>query len=285
MRIATALLVTILGTVTVFGQSRLEFEVASIKPSPEIFDRAAMGQHMDGSQVRYSFLSLKDYVRLAYRLKTYQVAGPAWIESQRFEIAAKLPDGTTMSQIPDMLQNLLIDRFALKVHRETKEFPVYVLEVAKGGIKMQPAEPAPASSGQSPVDVAVNGSAAGVSVDLGGGSAYSFANNRLEAKKLTMAAFTNILARFMDRPVIDMTNLPGAYDFTLDVTSEDYTAMLIRSAISAGVTLPPEALRALDMSSGDSLGNALQKVGLTLIPKKAPLEIVVVDNVQKTPSN
>jgi uncharacterized protein (TIGR03435 family) len=124
-----------------------------------------------------------------------------------------------------------------------------------------------------------------VSVNLGGGSFYSFADNRLEAKKLTMERFVDILARFMDRPVVDMTGLTGSYDFVLNVSPEDYTAMLIRSAIAAGVVLPPQALRALDVASGDSLSGAFQKLGLSLTPRKAPLDVVVVDNMQKTPTN
>jgi len=285
MRRATLLLASILISVTAFAQEKAEFEVASIKPSPDQFDRAAMGQHIDGSQVRYSYLSLKDYIRLAYRVKLYQVTGPAWIEGQRFEIAAKLPDGAKMAQIPDMLQTLLVDRFGLKFHHESKEFPVYSLEIAKGGLKIEPTDPNPMVSEDTPVNIAASGSENGVSINLGGGSAYSFANNKLEAKKLTMARFVDILGRFMDRPVIDSTNLTGGYDFTLEVTPEDYTAMLIRSALSAGVTLPPQALRVLDFASGDSLVSALQKVGLVLVPKKAPLDVLVVDSIQKSPTN
>jgi uncharacterized protein (TIGR03435 family) len=100
-----------------------------------------------------------------------------------------------------------------------------------------------------------------------------------------MQPFVDVLSRFMDRPVVNMTGLTGNYTFALDVTQEDYTAMLIRSALSAGVTLPPQALRALDFSSGDSLLNAFEKVGLSLNPRKAPLEILVIDSMQKTPAN
>jgi uncharacterized protein (TIGR03435 family) len=264
----------------------LEFEVASIKPAPEQFQQTNIGVHIDGAQVRYSYLSLKDLISLAYNIKLPQVSGPEWLGSQRFEIAAKLPDGANMSQVPAMLQTLLEDKFGLKSHRDNKEFPVYTLEVAKSGLKMKESETDTNAGAPPPsVNVAASGSAAGVSVNLGGGSYYSFANSRFEAKKLAMQRFVDILIRFMDRPVVDMTGLKGNYDFILDVSQEDYNAMLIRAALNSGVVLPPQALRALDISSGDSLAIALQKVGLSLTPRKAPLEVLVVDSIQKAPSN
>ena len=271
------------------AQTRLEFEVASIKPTTEQPPAAGVtaGLHVDGSQVRYSSFSLKDYIAFAYTMKLYQVTGPEWLGSQRFEIAAKLPDGGNISQVPEMLQNLLADKFALKLHRDNKDFPVYALEIAKGGLKMKESEPdADSRTTDKPsINVAATGSAAGVSLNLGGGSYYSFSNNRLEGKKLAMQQFVDVLGRFMDRPVVNMTGLTGRYDFVLDVSPEDYTAMLIRSAITAGVTMPPQALRALDFSTGDSLTNALEKVGLTLTARKAPLEILVIDSMQKMPTN
>ena len=99
-----------------------------------------------------------------------------------------------------------------------------------------------------------------------------------------MVAFCDTLARFMDKPVVDMTELKGTYDITLNFTPEDYTAMLIRSAISAGVALPPQALKALEYSSGDSLASGLQLVGLKLDSRKAPLPVLVVDKIEKTPT-
>jgi uncharacterized protein (TIGR03435 family) len=133
------------------------------------------------------------------------------------------------------------------------------------------------------VNIAAGGSQAGVGVNLGGGSYFTFGNNRLEAKKLSMATLADTLARFVDRPVVDMTGLAGNFDFDLEVTPQDYQAMLIRSAIAAGVTLPSQALRALDNASGDSLSAALQRVGLKLEPRKAPLEVLVIDSALRTP--
>jgi uncharacterized protein (TIGR03435 family) len=98
-----------------------------------------------------------------------------------------------------------------------------------------------------------------------------------------MLNFVDVLGRFVDRPVVDDTKLAGRYDLDVELTENDYNAMLIRSAISAGVQLPPQALRYLDTADG-SLGFALKPIGLKLDSKKAPVEILVVDSILKRPT-
>ncbi len=242
---------------------------------------------IDGAQVRCALLTLKDYIGIAYRVKLYQVSGPDWLGSDRFDIAATLPAGVPISQIPEMMRSLLEERFQMKIHREKKDFPVYALEIAKGGLKMQESAPDPNAANadpKAPLDITGGGSAQGISVNLGRGSSYTFSNDKFEAKRLTMAALAGNLERFMDRPIVDMTDLKGTYDFTLDLTPEDYRAMLVRSAVTAGITLPPRALRLLDGASLPSLFDALQKLGLKLDARKAPLDLVVIDAAQKTPT-
>ena len=89
----------------------------------------------------------------------------------------------------------------------------------------------------------------------------------------------------MDRPVVDMTDLKGSYDVALDVTEEDHRVMLIRAGVAAGVTLPPQALRLLDGASTPSLLDAIQKLGLKLEARKAPLDVIVIDDARKTPTD
>jgi len=185
-----------------------------------------------------------------------------------------------------MMQALLADRFQVKTHLEKKELPAYVLEVAKGGFKLKEApSDGGDKGGAGAVNVAAGGTATGVGVNLGNGSSYTFSNNRFEAKKLAFPVFSGNLERFLDRPVVDMTDLKGQYDFALELTVEDYRAMLIRSAISAGVVLPPEALRAMEGGSMGSLFDALQKLGLKLEARKAPLDVLVVDRALKAPTD
>jgi len=231
---------------------------------------------------------LKDYIGMAYRLKLYQISGPDWIGTTRFDVAATLPEGSLPSQISTMTQALLEERFQLKVHREKKEFPIYALEIVKGGLKMTEAPPSAELANadpKAPQAFTGAGSNQGVSVNLGQGSSFTFSNNKFEAKRLTMASLAGTLERFLDRPVVDMTDLKGSYDFSIDVTGEDYRAMMIRSAVVAGVVLPPEVLRFLDgASSPESLFDGLAKLGLRLDARKAPLDVLVIDGALKTPT-
>jgi uncharacterized protein (TIGR03435 family) len=273
-----------------FAQSvapRLEFEVASIKPSPPITDNAHIGLRIDGAQVYCTSWSLKDYIRIAYRVKDYQIEGPDWSATERFDISAKLPSGATREQVNDMLQSLLADRFKLTFHRIKKEFPVYVLVVAKGGGKLKESDLNGIAAGdfsKPPDTIAASGSAAGVSVDLGKGSAFTFANNKLQVKRLPTARFAALLERFVDRPVVDMSNLTGVYDYDITVTEEDYRGMLIRSAITAGVVLQPEVQRMAMADIGESLASGLQALGLKLEARKAPLDVMVLDHAERTPT-
>ena len=286
-----SLLLCTVTIVAAWGQqpSRPEFEVATIRPSaPSPEATVTARAHIDGAQVRWLSLTLKYYIATAYRVKQYQVSGPDWISSDRFDISATIPAGVSTTQMPEMLQRVIEERFQLKMHREKKDFPVYALEITKGGLKIvvNPADPdAAKSDANTPANTNVSGSAQGISIDFGRGSSYTFANNRFEARKLTMPNVVRALELYTDRPVVDMTGLTGTYDFTLEVTAEDYQAMLIRAAVSAGVTLPPQALRLLDDASIPSLFDAVQKIGLKLDARKAPLDTIVVDDARKTPTD
>ena len=292
MKISPRLPILALCCLPLLAQStpqRAEFEVASVKPSPPAAPaQLSVGIHVDGAQVRCTYLSLKDYIRIAYRLKDYQVSGPDWMASQRFDIAAKLPEGSSRDQVSPMLQHLIEDRFQLKTHRENKEIPVYGLTVAKSGLKMQhtPGTESenPADAVKAPVNVTASGSAAGTSINFGNGSYLHFGDSKLEGRKLTAVAMADSLGRFLDRPVVDMTELKGYYDFDLSFSPEDYRAMMIRAALAAGVALPPQALQLLEHSSGDSLLSAVQTLGLKLEPRKAPAELLIVDHVERSPS-
>jgi uncharacterized protein (TIGR03435 family) len=263
-----------------------EFEVASIKPatSAPLGTDVHVGVQIDGAQVHCTYLSLRDYVRIAYQVRDYQVIGPDWVASERFDIHAKLPEGGR-GQFREMLQTLLRDRFQLKMHRESKEFPVYAVVAGKGGLKLKesPLDPETEGDGKGAVNVTATGGSGGTSASYGRGAAYSLANNKFEARKLSMAQLAESLGRFIERPVVDMTELKGTYDLTLEFTTEEYRALLIRTALSAGVNLPPEVVRLLEGVSDESLFKGLQAVGLKLESRKAPLEVLVIDSASKTP--
>lgn len=274
------------GAAFVFAQAadRMEFEVASVKPAAAIVagPDVNIGVRIDGAQFRCTSYSLKDYIRFAYNLKPYQVEGPEWTAAERYSVTAKIPEGGT-GHVREMVQSLLDERFKLKFHREKKEFPVYALVVGKGGIKMTEDPADPPDPALLDVDVKAQGGRGGVNLDLGHGSYFGFADNKLTGKKLGMTRFADTMSLFADRPVIDMTDLKSTYDFSVTLSEEDYTAMLIRSALKNGVSLPPQALQFLEHSSGDTLFNAVQMLGLKLEPRKAPLDVIVVDSAEKTP--
>src|SRR5215470_8385746 len=159
-----------------FAQKHLEFEVASIRAASEQVQQVAAGLHIDGAQVALNYFSIKDIVGIAYRVKPNQIVGPDWLTGQRFTIAAKLPDGASQDQVPQMLQSLLTDRFQMKMHRETRDFPVYGLGVAKTGLKINalPSEPNSDTSGdKTPINIAAGGNGNGVAIELGNGSSFA----------------------------------------------------------------------------------------------------------------
>ena len=279
----------VLASAALFGQApspKLEFDVASVRPAQQDGpEKTTVGIHLDGSQVRIASFSLRELVSMAYRVQRYQVTGPDWTGSDHYNVSATLPAGSTSQQMPEMMQALLADRFQLKMHREKKDLPVYALVMGKPPLKLQ--ESAPTDDSGEPKDV-VNvsgaGSAAGVSVDLGKGSYYTFANNKFEVKRVRMNTLATLLERYLDRPVVNQTDLDETYDLTLPVTEEDYRVLLIRAAVNSGITLPPQALRLLDSGSPVSLFDAMQQLGLKLDARKAPLDLVVIDQALKTPT-
>src|SRR5215472_10826272 len=128
--------------------AKLEFEVASIKPSAPPPGGRGMNVGMRGgpgtpdpTQITYSNMTLKLLIMTAYNMKTYQVTAPDWTnEGQRFNIAAKVPEGASKEDLRAMLQNLLAVRFQMKAHLDKKEMQAFALVVARGGVKMKRSE-------------------------------------------------------------------------------------------------------------------------------------------------
>jgi uncharacterized protein (TIGR03435 family) len=265
--------------------TRVEFEVASVKPSVESANAMAnvsRGLHIDGAMVSFNGMPLKWYVHYAYTVKESEITGPAWLNAVRFDVVAKLPAGATREQIPAMMQALLADRFKMTTHRESKEFSVYALVVAKGGSKLKESPLDPDTDdgpGKANVDVNVTGQREGATISLGKGASVAFEGQRLVAKKVTMAYLADSLARFVDRPVVDMTGLTGTYDCTLDYNLDDVRALILSSA-PPGPPLPPRQAEVGETTV--SLMDSLAAVGLKMEPRKAPLDMLVIDHIEKT---
>ena len=281
-------LISILALTPAFAQSPApqapSFEVASIRASVLTPGQVTAGVQVDGAQVNCLLFSLRDYIRWAYSVKDYQIIAPDWMASARFDIHAKLSAKATDKQVAAMIGNLLLRRFQLRFHRETRELPVYALTVAKGGphLKESLADSAPPDPDK--VNVVANGDSSGSTVDTGNGGSFSMGSNRLEGKKFTLDALAETLSRFSDRPIVDFTGLTATYDFALEFTPDDFRTLMVRAAVQQGIPMPPEALKALDSASPDIMGSALEKLGLNLEPRKTSLEVLVIDHMEKTPS-
>jgi uncharacterized protein (TIGR03435 family) len=293
--------------------AKLSFEVASIKPAGPLDPLAIaqgkvrVGMSVDGAICNIGSLSLRDLIRTAYEVKDYQLSGTeslgAPMDAQRFNIQATLPQGSTEKQVPLMLQSLLAERFGLVVHRETKDQSVYALVVAKGGPKLKEAEPdAPAPDhpeepkknettfGQGPNQMRMSGNIAdGKGMTFRGGPMGQMhmtmvdGKMHLEAAKVTMAGLAEIATTFVGKPVIDMTELKGNYQLVLDLSLGE----LVNVARNAGVQVPATpGGNSAEASEpfGSSIFASVQQMGLKLEQRKAPLPFIVIDHVEKNPT-
>ncbi|MGO9259955.1 MAG: TIGR03435 family protein [Bryobacteraceae bacterium] len=196
-------------------------------------------------QIVMTNLTLKRLIERAYNVKPFQVTGPDWLEAVRFDIAAKYPPDTKNDDRSLMLRTLLEDRFKLTVHRESKDMPGYALVVAKKGFKLKP-------------------------VELGSSDTDSNGDGRLvtlTAKKNSMAQLADYVARRLGEVVVDKTGIDGVYDYELHFTNDDQTSN------DTGADAAPTLITALQ-----------ETLGLRLQPQKVPVEIVVVDHVERVPT-
>jgi len=267
------------------------FEVASVKRSepitPEMVQsgRLQIGVSIDARNVRLSKMSLFELTMLAFQVKPHQVSAPPWTTTERFDIQAKLPESGARAQVPAMLQTLLAERFQMKVHRETREFTALALVEAKSGHKLKAsapdAEPV-ASAPQIRGGVSVGPGGTQIRSGPGGDSRVTpgpRGAEHIETKKMSMKSLAEFLNRYCERPVVDMTGVPGLFDAEFDVSGEE-----LRTAARAHGAVIPTAGEGASEPSGPTLKSSLEKLGLRLEPRKAPAEVIVVDAVEKTPT-
>jgi uncharacterized protein (TIGR03435 family) len=265
--------------------ARPEFEVASVRPTPPSQEHGmSFSLQLDASQMRVLALPLRDIIAAAYRVKPYQVYGPDWITTTQFDISAKMPAGSKTGQVPDMLQSLLVDRFGLVFHREKKDLPVYALVIGKPPLKLhEPRTDAEKPAGPDTLTWSFSGNPNGVSNVLGGGSSYTFAGGKFDARKLTMSALAAELERYSPRPIIDMTQLSGTFDAAFTVTPEAYGQLLGRAAINSGMVIPPQMRIQIENSEFNALPEAVEQLGLKLDPRRMPVDVIAIDDLRRTP--
>ncbi len=262
-----------------------KFEVASIRPSANCDGpgggRSAGSRPAPSGRLNLKCNTLADLIQQAYVLfangqfnrpvAVPLAAEPAWVNSDRYDINAKAEDGAKPELMSGpMLQELLSSRFRLKLHRETREIPVYALTVAKGGSKLHPFREGsctpvdytkfpqpPPGPGQRPCSANAKRTGGNVIADLQG---------------LGLDDFTKVLLRGnLDRPVIDKTGINGLFDFHLEFAPDQSTPGFKQSDEAAG---------------GPSIFTAVQEqLGLKLEATKGPGEFLVIDSVERPSEN
>jgi len=275
----------------VFAQSSSPaFEVASIKPSDPNKVRNVTIRNGPGGGLNINDATLKLLIELAYDVRDFQIlGGPGWIKSDRYDIAAKAePDVSlaptdqrkAMEQQRERLRALLADRFQLKVRRETKKLPVYALTPAKGGPKLK------VSNLETP--------APGPNSDKGPqsfrGSFMRMRLGQIMGQSASLDLLVEALTRQLGRAVIDKTSLKGTYDFKLEWTPDPAQSLGPGfggpGEPSVGREPPPSDSPAPTEPNGPSLFVALkEQLGLKLQSQKAPIEIIVIESVQKPSEN
>lgn len=277
------------------GQQRnpnLTFEVASIRPAaPQAMVRLQGSAHGgpgtgDPGLIRFTDISLRALIIRAYHVQNSQVSGPSWMDTRRFDVIAKVPDGATKEDAQIMLQNLLADRFKLKLHKESKETRIYELVVAKGGVKMKEVAQPAATPAEAVGALPPRSKDGLLSTPHGQLGIQGMANGRMRMRgdAVTMARLTDFLGMVLGRKVIDKTGLTGAYDVTVDFSPAGMGPGPKGPAPGEGGGNPAGA--SLDSNdSGPTIFAALQsQLGLKLESRKGLVDLLVVDSAEKMPT-
>jgi uncharacterized protein (TIGR03435 family) len=242
------------------------FEVASVKIAEPQGDQVRGGMRLDQGRLTIGYASLRDLMSRAYEVKAPQITGPAWIDTERYDVSAKIPEGVAREQVAAMLRTLIEERFQLKMHRESKEMPVYELVPGKNGVKLdKAAEPT------APARMTMEGYGDGVM--------------HASIISASMANFSDMLGRWTDHPVIDKTGIADKFDIKLDLSTEDLQRSRSSNVIvrGPGGGPPPSSGPAPEGNPAGSLFTSIQKLGLKLEPKRANLDLLVVDKAEKVP--
>jgi uncharacterized protein (TIGR03435 family) len=195
-------------------------------------------------------VSLRSITRWAYHVMDSQVTGPDWIGSNRYDVTGKAAGEVPEDQLRLMTQTLLAERFKMVVHRQTKEMSVYLLTVAKGGVKFKE------STSEGEGDVTPDQKTMSIAVQRAG-----------------VSMLIDPLSTMFRAPIIDQTGLTGKYDITINLMK--YMSDFAPGGRGAGEA-PPDPLAII-------MRGLQEELGLKLEPKKMPVDLVVIDRAEKVP--
>lgn len=229
-------------------QPTARFEVASVKKTDSGGPPGDIPHNMDTSPGHFAMrnVPLRYCLEWAYNLQDYEIAGPDWIKAdERYDIEARAPGPATDDEMRPMLQTLLLERFRMKVHRQTREMPAYVLLPGKGPAKVK--ESAPDSQPR-----LIPGK-----------------NGEVTFQHFGLSRLTFLLTRRMDHPALDQTGLKGIYDYTLNLSGlSEYS----------GPPNPEGNTTSIFAAIQDGLGLKLEA------RKNQPIDLLVIDSVDKVPT-
>ena len=317
--------ICVLASFAAFGQTKPSFEVATIKPSQPLTQEKMLsaiqgggklpfGATIAGGRAEYLYLDLKTLLTYAYGVKPYQIKGPDWMSTTRFDIEAKMPSGATKDDAAKMLQSLLEERFKLAVHHAKSEEPVLALVAGRNGLKLKAStgkptaidDNTPLAPGEmkmdgpdGPVRVRVDVATGSSVIDMGLQGKMSWVMNaatqsmHIVFEMTTMSGLADMMSQLMTqlaggmagRQIVNLTGIDGNYDASVDLSLAEIMAL----AQSVGADLPGAPVNngaglPSDPGGGLSVAEAVQSMGLKLESRKATVDELIVDHMEKMPS-
>jgi uncharacterized protein (TIGR03435 family) len=242
----------------------IRFDVASFKVTTD-FDQPGRITRPNDAGYHGTNMSLMNYLTVAYQLPAGRISGPDEILNTHFDLEAKAEKRSTIDELHVMLQNLLTDRFHMKLRHEMKDLPGFALVVEPGGQKMTDHDPEDRVTAPIPA---------------GGGKKMG--------SNVTMTYFAFFLSQELDKKVVDKTGLTGHYDFTLEYAVDRGNMQMMQTGAGPDGALVQQQVdfERASLPAGPTLPNALkQQLGLRLDPIKTPVEHLVIEHIEKLTEN
>ena len=233
----------------------LAFDEASVRRIADSISPPPYSQRYSPGRIHFGSTTLMQLIAPSFAMKPYQIIGPGWLTSLRYDIDAVMPVGTSKDQLQMMIQQLLINRFGLKVHRTNKSLRVLDLTAGRVPVKLHPNRTG------------------------GGPSVWRTENGRFIATDVPLVLFSDILTQLLNEPVIDSTGISGSFDIDLAWVPQP------SDLNSPGVDSTTSDSSLLTKVPAGSLSAAVrEEMGLELKARRAPVQVLVVDRVEKTPT-
>lgn len=279
------ILIVLLMASGAFAQSRLEFEAASVRPAApaapnEVFSMQGGPGSSDPGRISFRGEPLENLLLFAFSLQPDRLEGPGWLQSQRFDITASLAPESSRDQLMQMMQNLLVSRFGLTYHYAAKEFTVYSLVIAKGGLKLKPSAVEPAIEvprDQRPPKFAADPDGFPTLAADGLPQSLSLTRNGVTSMSVrgqTLVGLVRVVQNSLGAGVrvVDHTGLAGFYDYRLRFASK-----LSAGEVQPGAPGSPEPVP-------DIFSALPEQLGLTLERGSERLDVLMVDRIERAPT-